>query len=198
MVSRKNENKPERPIWPADKNPQAFATQSLAHEPDFFPFMFLFSRQISADCIRVGKSKDESFLHPLSKNVVCFITCSQNHEYAPSAAFPFKFSLWQFFALKEHWASKCCREAPVLLQLRLLLLCEANKSRAASFLNEVLSFITASFILHLDQRMLGEWFHWGSGPALTWRPLSSFVTTLSSLGRIDNCLWQLCNVEKYG
>lgn len=106
MGSRKNENKPERPIWPLDKNPQAFATQSLAHEPDFFPFIFPFSRQISADCLRGGKSKDESFLHPLSSKVVCFLTCLQNHEYAPSAASPFKFSLWQFLALKERRASE--------------------------------------------------------------------------------------------
>ena len=157
MGSRKNESKPECPIWPADKKPQAFAPQSLAHEPDFFPFIFPFSRQISADCLRGGKSKDESFLHLLSNEVVCFLTGLQNYEYAPSAAFPFKFSLWQFLALNaECKASECCREAPGLLQPCLLLLCEANKPGAAFFLNEVSGFIMAGFKCHLDRRVLGE------------------------------------------
>lgn len=103
MGSRKTEDKPECPIWPADKNPQAFAIQSLAHEPDFFPFIFPFSRQISVDFSRGGELKDESFLHQLSNKVFCFLTCSQTHEYAPSAAFSFTFFLWQFLTLKGKW-----------------------------------------------------------------------------------------------
>jgi len=44
MGSWKNENKPERPIWPTDKNPQALATQSLAYETDFFPIHIPFQQ----------------------------------------------------------------------------------------------------------------------------------------------------------
>lgn len=77
--SGKNESKPWSPIWPAVKNVTAVATQALAQERDFFPFIYSFSWQISVDSLRGEKNKesrDESFLHPLFIQFVCSSTCS--------------------------------------------------------------------------------------------------------------------------
>lgn len=43
-----------RPIWPDDKNPQAFATQSLAHEPDFFPIHIPFQQTDFCGLLKEG------------------------------------------------------------------------------------------------------------------------------------------------
>lgn len=91
--SRKNESKPWSPIWPAVKNVTAVATQALAHERNFFPFIYSFSRQISVDSLRGKKTKSPE-MNPFSARSLLSLFVPQlvhkiRSEYASSAAFPF-------------------------------------------------------------------------------------------------------------
>lgn len=154
MGRRKNENKPEGPIWPADKNPQAFATSPWLMNR-IFPIHTPFQQADFCGLFRGKKSEDESFVHLPSNKVVCFLTCLQNHEYISSAAFSSNFSLWQFLSSLECRTSECWWEAPGLLQPCLLLLCRPI-NLGLLFPNKVSSFITADFRCLLDWRMLME------------------------------------------
>lgn len=121
MGRRKNENKPEGPIWPADKNPQALTTSPWLMR-QIFPICIPFQQADFCGLFWWKKSKEESFLHLPSNKDVCFLTCLQNHIYISSAAFYFIF-LWQFLSSLEFRKSECCWKTPELLQPCLLLLC---------------------------------------------------------------------------
>lgn len=101
----------------------------MAHETDF-SHSYSLSQADFCGLFWGKKSKDESFLHLPSNEVVCFLTCVQNQEYISSAAFSSNFSLWQFLSSLECRTSECSWEAPGLLQPCSSVVW-ANKPRAA-------------------------------------------------------------------
>ena len=67
----------------------AVATQALAHERDFFPFIYSYSRQISVDSLRGNPEMNPFSARSLLSLFVPQLVHKIRSEYASSAAFPF-------------------------------------------------------------------------------------------------------------